>query len=319
MNRFHELIQRDRACNEEVHNRTFAVDRMRQLGQIVAGRPGQGRGGKRGENHMATNVAVPLGEPVSIGRILNRTFSAIAANPAVMLGIAFLFGALPSVISGFFGQRLQIALAGQPNAFRDGIIISIGLGIIGVVLSMIVQGALVRATVAYSEGRRASFGESVAAGMSVALPLIGLALIVGLGVAIGWVLLFVPGIMLYVIWSVAAPALVEERTGVIGALGRSRQLTKGARWKVFGLELLVGVVYLLVSGLLGYALIASGGGVQAMAQMGENGLPIGWLIGNAVVATLISVFWSTVQSSLYIELRNWKDGPQTQQLEEVFA
>src|SRR3546814_17866323 len=36
--------------------------------------------------------------------------------------------------------------------------------------------------------------------------------------------LFRSGIMLFCMWAVVAPALVEERTGVFGAFGRSREL-----------------------------------------------------------------------------------------------
>ncbi|MES2054644.1 MAG: hypothetical protein V4564_01785 [Pseudomonadota bacterium] len=182
---------------------------------------------------MATNIAPMSNEAVSVGRIMNRSFAAIGANPLVMLSIAFLFGALPSVIIAYFNQRLQISLVGQPNGVRDSAILTMGSAIIGLVLSMIVQGALVRATMAHSEGRRASFGESVVAGLRVVLPLIGLSLIVGFSIGFGLLLLIVPGVILYLIWSVAAPVLVEERSGVFGALGRSRSLTKGARWKIF--------------------------------------------------------------------------------------
>ncbi|WP_052215600.1 hypothetical protein [Sphingomonas sp. ERG5] len=268
---------------------------------------------------MATNIAPMSNEAVSVGRIMNRSFAAIGANPLVMLSIAFLFGALPSVIIAYFNQRLQISLVGQPNGVRDSAILTMGSAIIGLVLSMIVQGALVRATMAHSEGRRASFGESVVAGLRVVLPLIGLSLIVGFSIGFGLLLLIVPGVILYLIWSVAAPVLVEERSGVFGALGRSRSLTKGARWKIFGLELIILLFYWLTSALLGFAIGITNGGLQAMAQMTQTGLPITWLIGNAVIATLINTFWSTAQTSLYVELRDWKDGPRGRQLEEVFA
>ncbi len=298
---------------------TFAVDRTHRLSQITRRGPEAGPLRATGWIDMATRIAPASAEPVSVGRIMNRSFAAIAANPVVMLSIAFLFGALPSIIMGYFSQRLQIALEGQPNGIRDSLIISLGSMIIGLILSMIVQGALVRATVAHSQGRRASFGESVVAGLRVAFPLIGLALIVGLGVSLGLVLLFVPGIILYLLWAVAAPVLVEERSGLFGALGRSARLTKGARWKVLGLTLIILLFYSLITSMLGAALIITGGGVQAMAQLGKDGLPISWLIGNGIGATLISTFWSTAQTSLYVELRDWKDGPQAQQLEDVFA
>src|SRR3546814_7670999 len=97
------------------------------------------------------------------------------------------------------------------------------------VVYSLVQGALVRATIAHTEGRRASFGESAAAWLVVALPLSGLSILAAIGIWLGLILLIVPGIMLFCMWAVVAPALVEERTGVFGVFGRSRELTKIGR------------------------------------------------------------------------------------------
>lgn len=267
---------------------------------------------------MAT-MTTPLGEPISVGRILGRTFAAIAANPLVFLGVAFVFGALPSLILSYFGQEYRAELATQPNGLRDGTFLTIGSGIIGLVLASIVQGALVRATVAYAEGRRASIGESVAAGMRVVLPLIGLSIVVAVCVFFGFALLLVPGIILYLMWSVAAPALVEEQVGIFGALGRSRRLSKGARWKIFGLELVIVIIVLIVSATLGYLSLSLQGGFAALARASRTGLPLALLIGNAIVSTLLNAVWSSAQTSLYVDLRDWKDGPQTAHLGDVFA
>lgn len=181
-------------------------------------------------------------------------------------------------------------------------------------LNALVQGVLTRATVAESEGRRAGFGECLRAALSVLLPLIGLSLLIALGVGIGIVLLVVPGVMLYVAWCVAAPALVEERRGVFGSFARSNQLTKGSRWKIFGILLVLLVVYYVLSavvGLLGMANIDNANDLSMLTP--------GFLIGTVVMGTVINVFWGTVQASLFVELRDSKDGPAAQNLEDVFS
>src|SRR3546814_14014813 len=77
---------------------------------------------------------------------------------------------------------------------------------VAVMVSMVfyelVQGGLDRATIAHTEGRRASFGESAAAGLAVALPLIGLSILAAIGIWLGLILLIVPGIMLFCMWAV---------------------------------------------------------------------------------------------------------------------
>ena len=49
----------------------------------------------------------------------------------------------------------------------------------------------------------------------------------------------------------ALPALVIERTGVFGALGRSRALVRGRFWAVLGLLVLAFLVTLFSAGLVG--------------------------------------------------------------------
>ncbi|RWO58779.1 hypothetical protein [Mesorhizobium sp.] len=84
-----------------------------------------------------------------------------------------------------------------------------------------------RATIEDLNGKQPSFGDCIARAVSFLLPTFAIALLVGLGVGLGFILLIVPGIMLALRWSVAVPALVQERLGVFGSMARSHDLTKG--------------------------------------------------------------------------------------------
>jgi hypothetical protein len=267
---------------------------------------------------MATTTATVRDRSVSIGRVFGRGFGTIGANPLATLGIALLFSAVPSTLLGFGLQNMQaetFLLLGAAGTIG----IALLTVVISILLSMITQGALVRATVAHSGGRRASLGESAMAGLAVAGPLFLLGLLSAIGIGLGLVLLLVPGIMLYVIWSVAAPALVEERLGPVEALGRSRFLTRGARWKIFGLSLVILVVYWLISAVVGMVGITMYGGVEKLAVDLQDGMPLPYLIFNALVQTVVAAVWGAIQASLYVELRDWKDGPAADKLAEVFA
>lgn len=267
---------------------------------------------------MATAVAEASDRSVSIGRIFSRAFGTIGSNPVATLGIAFLLGALPSLLLTYAAQTFQaesVAILGSAGVIAIGIFSAV----MAITLSMVTQGALVRATVAFSEGRKASFGESAMAGLGVALPLFLLGLGSALGIAVGFLLLIVPGVILYVMWSVAAPALVEEGLGPTEAFGRSNYLTEGARWKIFGLTLVVLVLYWMFSALV----VALGamwyGGLAELTQVAGGGVPIGYLVVNAIAGTVTSAVWGVIQTSLYVELRDWKDGPQTEALAEIFG
>jgi uncharacterized membrane protein len=266
---------------------------------------------------MAT-IAEGEERSISIGRVFSRGFGTIATNPLVTLGVAFAFGAVPSVLLSYGIQNFRaesLDLFGGLAALAIAIVSLV----ISVLLGMITQGALVRATVAHSEGRRASFGESAMAGLVVAVPLFLVGLLSGLGILVGLILLIVPGIMLYIMWSVAAPALVEERLGPVEALGRSRDLTRGARWKIFGLSLVLIVIYWLFSALIGVLTVMWYGGMTDFAALASQGLPLAYLLFSAVIQTITSAVWGVIQSSLYVELRDWKDGPATEKLADIFG
>ena len=108
-----------------------------------------------------------------------------------------------------------------------------------------------------------------------------------------------------------------ERNGIFSAFSRSRYLTKGARWKIFGLQFLLLILVWLLTAVLGVVMVTSGMMSTATADVLAQS-PL-YLISTAVTNTLIIAFWSTAQASLYAALRNWKDGPQSQDLADIFA
>ncbi|MBV8687251.1 MAG: hypothetical protein JOZ90_01515 [Alphaproteobacteria bacterium] len=267
---------------------------------------------------MASQAPAYGDREVSIGSVFGRAFGTLGTHPLATFGIAFLFGALPGVgltlVVQVYRTELLMRL-GTPGLFAVGV----ASWLVGLVFAVITQGALVRATVAHSEGRHASLGECLAAGLSVGLPLAGVAIISGIGTVIGFIFLVVPGIILYIMWVAAGPAVVEERLGPMDALLRSAELTQGARWKIFAIELVVVVGYWMLSALVAAITIAIYGSVTAMAAA-SSGFPAFWALGlSAITQTLISAVWGVVHTSLYIELRNWKDGPPADALAEVFG
>lgn len=273
---------------------------------------------------MASSAVAVEERRMSIARVFERGFSAVGGNWMTMFAIAFLFSALPGALISYASQYIQTSAVtnvdlGQSSAMAGVIIILVSLATVlfAIILAVITQGALVRATIAHSEGRKASFGESTMAGLSMALPLLGLSILLALAVMLGLFLLIVPGVMLYVIWSVASPALVAERSGVFTAFGRSRFLTKGARWKVFALQLVIIVFYWMVSGALGVLLLASYG--LESVETASTFLPWWYMALNVILQTVIAAIWGAIQTSLYVELRNWKDGPDADALADIFA
>jgi hypothetical protein len=177
-----------------------------------------------------------------IGQVFGRTWSVFSGNFlkfSVVTGIA----ALPSLLIP------ELSLANVGNVRQ------LPLLIIAFVLRVGVA-TLGQATVfycAFQDMRRRPFGlaDGLQVGLDRLFPLLGFSLVagltlVGLGIAAGILfmvpglryaspLILIPGVMLLMMWSVGMPVCVVERLGPFGSLARSRELTKGHRWKILGL------------------------------------------------------------------------------------
>ena len=249
----------------------------------------------------------------AIGRILGRAFSVMAHNPLVMFGTSLVLSGLPGVLLNYliFNQRDT-----QNAGLTVAVIMSGALFLLTtLVLHALVQGCLVRATIADSEGRKASLSECIGAAAARLFPLIGASLLLGLAVVVGVLLLVIPGIILIIVYAVLIPVTVEERLGVMDAFGRASELSRGARWKILGLAVLVLLmfwIFMVAVGLLQVVLIGSSSADVPRAF----GIPA--LLVSGLSSTFMTCFWSTTQTALYVELRDWKDGPATGRLGEIF-
>jgi len=136
-------------------------------------------------------------------------------------------------------------------------------------------------------------------------------LVIGFGVGLGIVLLIVPGVWLGTIWGLALPALVIERTGVFGALGRSRALVSGRFWAVLGLLVLASLVTLFSAGLVG-AIV--GGFASAAGAGSEAAGAVAALISGLVSMAFAIPLASTMLFVMYVDQRVRGEGLTTHML-----
>ena len=255
---------------------------------------------------------------LEIGHVISRTFATIGANFATFLLLAILFAGLPAVLVGYLTQAVLFPLVmsnADPSSYLGMFYLVQFVGVMLMWLPLYVLiGALTHGSVMYLNGERASLASCLGTGFSRSLHLLGLGLLSALGMTFLLVLLVVPGIMAAVRWSVAAPALVVERTGVFGAFSRSGDLTRGNRWRIFWLFVIwviAGyIIQLCVAALIGLAAgtIASVGYGAVWIYFGITGI-------NAAISNMIGAAGS---AALYAELREIKDGATSEQLAKVF-
>jgi hypothetical protein len=143
--------------------------------------------------------------------------------------------------------------------------------------------------------------------------LLGVAILGGLLVALATIALVVPGIWLFVMYSVAVPALLLERIGAWSALRRSFRLVRGRWWPTAG-ALLVG--YLLI-GIIG-ALVTGVIMVVPSLVAEDNTLvgALGSVVGGTVGSVLTTPYSAAVVTLLYFDLRVRKEGLDLQLIAE---
>jgi uncharacterized membrane protein len=74
---------------------------------------------------------------------------------------------------------------------------------------------------------------------------LGASILLSLAVAIGFVLLIVPGIIFGLMFMFATFIVIERELGPIDAMNESHRLTRGHKWQLFGFVLLLVLVNLL--------------------------------------------------------------------------
>jgi Membrane domain of glycerophosphoryl diester phosphodiesterase len=164
-----------------------------------------------------------------------------------------------------------------------------------IVGSLWLQGALT-ATVADVRDGRAD--EDIEATFRRVRPALGTLFVVGiltgLGIALGFVLLIVPGLFLLTRWILVTPAVVLERKSATDAMRRSWELVRGHGWPVFG----VIVLTILVSGIAQSIAIALFAFLPEFFQTW-----IGGLVANSLVAPFVALAWTV----MYFRLRGEPD------------
>jgi hypothetical protein len=175
---------------------------------------------------------------LDVGGTLSQAFSIYGSQAGVLLPLAFALFLVVAIVGGLLAGISWVLV---PIVFA-----------ISVIANTLYQGMVVTLVSDVQDGRRdSSVGDLVNSASPVILPLFLAGLLAGLAIAVGLFLLIVPGLILLTIWAVLAPVIVLERTGVMKAFGRSRELVRGNGWQVFGVIVCVFLIVLVVRAILG--------------------------------------------------------------------
>jgi hypothetical protein len=183
------------------------------------------------------------------------------------------------------------------------------LGWVGAIASIFVtlagvfwlQGALVVAIEDIRDGRAdLSVGET----LSRVRPRINTLGVVGIlaafCIALGLLLLIVPGLLLATWWALIVPVVMLEGRSVMDAFGRSRELVRGNGWNVFGLIVLTFLILIAAAIVIGIIL------ALVLAPLDD------WLqryLSDVISNTLFAPFVALTLTLAYYRLRDVRSVP----------
>jgi hypothetical protein len=156
----------------------------------------------------------------------------------------------------------------------------------------------VHAVVLIGGGSRPRVAEVALRGLRVLGIVMAAQIMAILGIALGFIALIVPGILLSLRWSVVAQAAAIEREGWLPALRRSGQLASDHYGHIFGLLLLTGLLTIVVTWGAAAIPLGSGSGVASVAF-------------GIAVHTLTASFAALALALLYFDLRSRQAQPTT--------
>jgi MFS family permease len=260
-----------------------------------------------------TDASLPAGRfterDFRIGQVFSRAWSVFSGNFLKFMVVTGIASLPPLLIP-------QPSPATPENPFGG-----VGLTFFLVMFLTIVLGMLSQAIVLYGafqdmRGRPVSLADCLKVGLHRFFPIVGLALSEGVAVMLASMLLIVPGMILYMMWFVATPVCVVEQLGPFRSLGRSRELTKGHRWKLFGLMLVILIPALIVGAILGVviAILGTGGFLSMSTALAT---PLGQVV-NLIWSAAWSAFYAVMVVVTYHDLRVAREGIDTEQIAAVF-
>jgi len=254
--------------------------------------------------------------PLSLGEILDRTFSLYRNNFLLFLGIA----AIPQllILALHLGQLLLTGAVGTTVIDRsraplaDGTAAVFGIAsIVGIIVYLVAylfaQGGAVFAVSELYLGRTTTIGQSLGRMRGNTGSLLGVTLLNGICILVGLILLIIPGIWLACRLITCVPAALLENLGARDSLERSYRLTEDNAGRAFVIYLVYFLMAIIAGALFAYP-------AEFMMVLSVRTHPESlrmWAalvqVGNSIAETLVTPILLIATAVFYYDLRVRKE------------
>jgi hypothetical protein len=188
------------------------------------------------------------------------------------------------------------------NGSTTGVIPSLAVAVIGALAQLLSIGAVFKLVLDGYLERRPELRESFAFAAARLGSLVWLAILGGVLIFIGFILVIIPGIYLIGAFSVAIPVLMMEGLTGLGALGRSRRLVQGRWWPTIARIVVAGLLVAILELVVGLINLGSAFGISNVTlYFAVNALT------SALAQIIAAPFTAAVVLITYIDLRVRKE------------
>jgi hypothetical protein len=265
-------------------------------------------------------MAAPLLRPLRVGEILDASVKVYLRNARVLIGLAAIVlvpiqilnaALLLNIVSGdsevpVSGSFSSLSANGQGHPVHVAAFLgaSATTDILGGLANLLITAACVKAVSDTYLDQPTSVGASLRSALRRLGSLLWMDIILGIGLVFAFIALVIPGVWLYVAWSVATPVLLIERKRGPSAIGRSFALVRGRWWPTAGVLLLSFLLVAIVSGALSGLLLA-------FLLGGSHGAAVKVIVSSftsGIASMLTRPFQAVVVTILYYDLRVRRDG-----------
>ncbi|MDT9700582.1 hypothetical protein [Streptomyces sp. P17] len=308
-------------------------------------------GGWGGPPPAAKPGVIPL-RPLGVGEILDGAVSTMRAYWRTVLGIALTVAVLTEIVvvllQGFFlNDRIDTDALNDPSATFSELSRAMGDAMLslGVISLISLIGTIVATALLTTVTSRAVLGKSVTISeawkdarpqvprlfglifllMLIAFGIVAVGVLPGILVAaagageagaaltvLGSLCSVVVAIWLMIRFSLASPALMLEKQGIVKSMSRSIKLVRGSWWRIFGIQLLAMLIASILASIIAipFAFLAdafSGDSVGGLLESGGGDLGWTYLIVSGVGSVIGSMITFPISAGvtvlLYIDQR----------------
>jgi hypothetical protein len=307
-------------------------------------------GGWGGPPPAAKPGVIPL-RPLGVGEILDGAVSTMRSYWRTVLGISLTVAVITEILvillQGLVLNDTSTAALDDPSATASELTRALGevvlsssaVFLISLVATVAATALLTTVTSRAVLGRPVTTGEAwrdarpqvvKLFGLILLLPLIAAAIVFGgtlpgilvavfgnadAGVALavlGGIGAAVVALWLMIRFSLASPALMLEKQGVVKSMSRSAKLVRGSWWRVFGIQLLAGIIANIISAIVVVPftfLAAALGGDGIVCFLNSDGGDLGWTfliisgVGSVIGSMITFPINAGVAVLLYIDQR----------------